>query len=87
MFYRNWQLLYSMGITHFQSATVIYRPERSDLYRLYPSDMKISGRAQCNCLLVKYIHHAKTGKFHRDEYNPTPMGIDMEDWLKFTRGA
>jgi len=31
--------------------------------------MIIPGRAQCNCILDKYIHNAKTGKFNRDEYN------------------
>gem|GEM_PF-5935121 len=31
--------------------------------------MKIPGRAQCNCFLVKYIHNAKTGKFNRKQYN------------------
>jgi len=30
--------------------------------------MKIPGRAQCNCFLVKYIHNAKTGKFNRKQY-------------------
>jgi len=31
--------------------------------------MKIPGRTQCNCFLVKYIHNAKTGKFNRKQYN------------------
>jgi|GEM_PF-2995177 len=35
---------------------------------IYPSGMKVPGRARCKCFLDKYIHHAKTGKCNRDEY-------------------
>jgi|GEM_PF-5183252 len=31
--------------------------------------MIIPGRAQCKCFLDEYIHHAKTGKFNRKQYN------------------
>jgi len=35
---------------------------------IYPSGMKIPGRARCYCFYNKYIHSAKTGKFNREQY-------------------
>jgi len=34
--------------------------------RVYPSGMKIPGRARCICFLDKYIHHRK-GDWHEIE--------------------
>jgi len=49
-------------------------------HKLYPSGMKIPGRAGCNCFSDKKIHNMKTGKFNRDEYNIRES--NGTDWIR-----
>jgi len=51
---------------------------------IYPSGMRIPGRARCNCFSDKKIHNMKTGKFNRDEYTSCKNGKFNRDEYKKT---